>query len=138
MSDLVVRIFSFSYRTGLPQDTSGHGGGFVFDLRCLPNPGRDPQFKEMTGLDEGVRRWLEAEPEVDAYRTHVLALVDQAVGKYVERGFDHLSIAFGCTGGQHRSVYFADLVSRHLRHRHAVEVVTEHVEQYRLGRLTRA
>ena len=126
---LTVHITSFSYRQGLPPDETGHGGGFVFDCRSLPNPGRYPEFAEVTGRDPPVVRFLEAAPEVEAFWSHVSPLVDAHVENFRDRDFSHLSVAFGCTGGQHRSVYFAERLARHLRERHPdVTVRVEHAE----------
>ena len=111
----------------LPPDESGHGGGYVFDCRCLNNPGREPGFETETGRGEKVRHYLEPLPAVQAFGEHVLGLVDIAVTNYLERGFEHLSFAFGCTGGQHRSVYFAEKVFHHLNQRDGVTVSIEHM-----------
>ena len=107
--------WDFSLRRALPMDPSGNGGGFVFDCRALPNPGREPQYRAFTGQDECVIEYLERYPEVQAFKDHTFALVDQAVRNYLERKFNHLMVCFGCTGGQHRSVYFAEQTARHLR-----------------------
>lgn len=112
---LTVQVMSFSFRRALPMDPSGNGGGFVFDCRALPNPGREPQYRAFTGQDDCVIEYLERYPEVQAFKDHTFALVDQSVRKYMERNFDHLMVCFGCTGGQHRSVYFAEQTARHLR-----------------------
>lgn len=127
-SVLHVRIESFSYKRGLPVGDPAHGGGFIFDCRCLPNPGREAEFKPFTGLDKVVVTYLEVKPEVAEFRAHVFALVDQAVKNYRERGFEYLSVAFGCTGGQHRSVYFAELLGAHLANREGVYVEVRHRE----------
>jgi RNase adaptor protein for sRNA GlmZ degradation len=116
---LTVEITSFSYKALLPPhlftlDGGRHGGGFVFDCRALPNPGREERFKLATGLDLDVINYLEACPEVWSFREHVFALIDASVSKYLERGFDFLSVSFGCTGGQHRSVYFTEKLCSHL------------------------
>jgi aminoglycoside/choline kinase family phosphotransferase len=111
---LTVQISSFSYRAGLPREGGPHGGGFVFDCRSLPNPGRSPDYAELTGLDPAVASFLEACPEVEAFWTRISPLVEAHVENYRRRGFTDLAVAFGCTGGQHRSVYFAERLSRHL------------------------
>lgn len=111
---LTVRVQSFSFRRALPMDPSGNGGGFVFDCRALPNPGREPQYRSFTGKDTCVVEYLERYPEVEDFKRHVFALVDAAVDNYRERRFNHLMVSFGCTGGQHRSVYFAEQTARHL------------------------
>jgi aminoglycoside/choline kinase family phosphotransferase len=112
---LRVHVSSFSYHRGLPPDESGHGGGFVFDCRALPNPGRHAEFVELTGLDPSVIRWLEACSEIPTFWAHVTPLVDAHVSNFRTRGFTDLAVAFGCTGGQHRSVYFAERIARHIR-----------------------
>lgn len=114
---LTINVGSFSYRNGYPEDLSGHGGGFVFDLRALHNPGRYAEYTELCGLDEPVIRFLEGVPEVDRFWDHVRSLIDLQVETYLTRGFSSLSVYFGCTGGQHRSVYFAERLSRHLKQR---------------------
>ncbi|HET6618090.1 MAG TPA: RNase adapter RapZ [Gemmatimonadota bacterium] len=111
---LTVHVESFSYRRGFPEDVAGHGGGFVFDCRALPNPGRLEEFRNSTGRSESVARFLEAEPGLEPFWDHVRGLVETQVEVYRSRGFTSLSIAFGCTGGQHRSVYFAEKLARHL------------------------
>jgi aminoglycoside/choline kinase family phosphotransferase len=111
---LTVHVHSFSYRRGYPQDVGGHGGGFVFDCRALPNPGRLEEYRTSTGRADAVARYLEAEPGFGPFWESVRTLVDAQVDVYRERGFTSLSIAFGCTGGQHRSVYLAEKLARHL------------------------
>jgi aminoglycoside/choline kinase family phosphotransferase len=130
---LVVRVTSFSFHRGLPKDDSGHGGGFIFDARSLPNPGREEQFKPLTGKDAPVAEYLERQPSVHEYLAHTEALVDSSVESYGSRGFKHLSIAFGCTGGQHRSVYLAEQMAKHLREQ-GIDVVVEHRELESAGR----
>src|SRR5579864_6262204 len=103
---LVARIFSFSFhRGGPPKDESGHGGGFVFDARSLPNPGREERFKALTGKDAPVIEYLSQQKSVHQYLANVIALVDSSISNYRQRGFKNLAVSFGCTGGQHRSVY---------------------------------
>ncbi len=116
-SRLQVAIASFSYRNGYPEDAGGHGGGFVFDCRAIHNPGRYDDFRSLTGLDAEVIDFLEGDDAVETAFDAIATLVDAAVTSYLERGFDSLSVAFGCTGGQHRSVYFAERLARHLSER---------------------
>jgi hypothetical protein len=115
---LHVHVASFSYRDGWPPDESGHGGGHVFDCRWLPNPGRLQELSGLTGRDAPIVRFLEGIPETEVFWGHVVALVDAHVANFRERNFSDLSVAFGCTGGQHRSVYFAERMARHVRERH--------------------
>jgi aminoglycoside/choline kinase family phosphotransferase len=113
---LTVHITSFSYkRGGYPADDTGHGGGFVFDCRSLHNPGRYPEYRQLTGQDQPVIEFLEREEEVERFWDDVRDLAERAVSRYLERGFSHISVAFGCTGGQHRSVYFAERLAKHFR-----------------------
>jgi len=128
-TELTVSITSFSYKKGIPADPSGNGGGFVFDCRALPNPGRLPEFQKLTGKDREVMNYLEAFPEVDAFLTSAFQLVDQSVAGYLDRKFSHLSVQFGCTGGQHRSVYSAERMAAHLREHFPVRIVLHHREQ---------
>jgi len=124
---LTVQVQSFSFKKGIPQDPSPNGGGFVFDCRALPNPGREPQYRAFTGQDACVIEYLEQYPAIDTFREHVFALADQSIGNYLERHFDHLMISFGCTGGQHRSVYFAEQTARHIREKYPnVQVDLKH------------
>lgn len=123
---LTVVVQSFSFKKGLPEDPSGNGGGFVFDCRALPNPGREKEFAHNTGRDECVIQYLERYPEVADFKNHVNGLVDAAVTNYRERHFNHLMVSFGCTGGQHRSVYFAEQTARHLRERFPDIIVDLH------------
>ncbi len=125
--NLVVRIFSFSYHRGLPQDESGNGGGFVFDGRSIPNPAREQGFKALTGLDQPVIEYLQRQEATGPYLASVKTLVDSSVENYRRRGFKHLMVSFGCTGGQHRSVYLAEELAKHLRSRNGVEVVVRHL-----------
>ena len=114
---LTIHVGSFSYKKGYPEDIGGHGGGFVFDMRALHNPGRYAEYVDLCGLDQPVHAFLEGVPEVEQYWQHVVALIDDQVETYLTRGFNSLSVQFGCTGGQHRSVYFAERLARHLRQR---------------------
>ncbi|MBI4544273.1 MAG: phosphotransferase [Gemmatimonadetes bacterium] len=127
---LTVHIGSFSYKAGYPQDATGHGGGFVFDCRGVPNPGRNPEFAGLCGLDGVVVEFLESKPEATAFWDNVRGLIDAQIEAYTRRGFTSLSVDFGCTGGQHRSVYFADRLARHLRQRFPkVNVRVSHREE---------
>jgi aminoglycoside/choline kinase family phosphotransferase len=114
---LHVNIHSFSYRRGYPDDESGHGGGFVFDCRALPNPGRQARYEALTGLDSDVASFIERLPEASRFWEGVRSMTDAQIESYLARRFWSLSIAFGCTGGQHRSVYFAERTAAHLRER---------------------
>jgi len=132
---LVVRIFSFSFhRGGPPKDETGHGGGFVFDVRSLPNTGREERFKALTGKDAPVIEYLQQHKSVDDYLKNAEALVDGSIDNYQSRGFKSLTASFGCTGGQHRSVYLAEQLAKHLRARGGVEVVLRHLELEKMGR----
>jgi aminoglycoside/choline kinase family phosphotransferase len=131
---LVVRVFSFSFHRGLPSDETGNGGGFVFDGRSLPNPGREDRFKALTGKDAPVIDYLEKQESVQQYLTNALSLVDASVSTYQKRGFKNLMVSFGCTGGQHRSVYLAEQLAKHLHGRNGVEVVVRHRELEGMGR----
>ncbi len=130
--NLEVRIFSFSFHRGLPGDDSGNGGGFIFDGRSLPNPGREDRFKVLTGKDAPVIDYLNQQESVHQFLASVMSLVDASVSSYQRRGFKHLMVSFGCTGGQHRSVYLAEQLAKHLRGRSGVEVVVTHRELDRL------
>jgi len=130
---LTVRIFSFSFHRGLPQDDTGNGGGFVFDGRSLPNPGREDRFKTLTGKDAAVIDYLNQQESVHQFLARAISLVDASVSTYQSRGFKHLMVSFGCTGGQHRSVYLAEQLAEHLRAKDGVEVVVRHREQEQLN-----
>jgi aminoglycoside/choline kinase family phosphotransferase len=126
---LVVRVFSFSYRKGIPDDESGNGGGYVFDCRSTHNPGRYEPYKQLTGLDEPVIRFLEDDGEILTFLDSVYRLADAHVERYLQRGFTSLMFSFGCTGGQHRSVYSAQHLAEHIHQKYGVEVRICHREQ---------
>lgn len=125
---LIVTVKSFSYKKGIPTDSSGNGGGFVFDCRGLPNPGRLDGLKEYTGLDEQVSDYLEHFVEVQEFKDKAFGLVDLTVQNYLSRGFSNLMVSFGCTGGQHRSVYMAENLSRYLKETFDAEINLQHRE----------
>src|SRR5213593_3781454 len=131
--NLIVRIFSFSFHRGWPKDETGHGGGFVFDGRNLPNPGREERFKALTGKDAPVIDYLNQQESVHQFLASALSLVDASVSEYQRRGFKNLMVSFGCTGGQHRSVYLADQLAKRLRGKNGVEVVVRHRELENVG-----
>jgi len=128
-STLTVSVNSFSYKKGLPTDDSGNGGGFIFDCRALPNPGRYNEYKDKTGMDSEVVNFLKDKNEVDDFLNNVYGLIDISLQNYIERGFTSLQINFGCTGGQHRSVFFAEKASRYIKAKYNVNVVLYHREQ---------
>ena len=133
-AELTARIFSFSFHRQAPVDESGNGGGFVFDARSLPNPGREERFRQLTGKDAAVIEYLEAQPGVHEFLGHTKALVDGEVKNFRSRGFRDLMISFGCTGGQHRSVYLAEKMAKHLSCVEGVEAVVRHIELEKMGR----
>jgi len=126
---LTVLITSFSYKKGIPKDPSGNGGGFVFDCRGLNNPGKFDEYKTVNGKDEPVIKFFEKDGEMEYFLNPIFSLVDRSVEKYLEWKFTHLMISFGCTGGQHRSVYSAERLAVHLREKYQVKVVIQHREQ---------
>ncbi len=132
--NLVVTIVSFSFHQSLPHDDTGHGGGFVFDARSLPNPGREERFMNLTGKDTPVINYLVQEETVHQFLANVMSLVDASVSSYQRRGFKSLMVSFGCTGGEHRSVYLAEQLARHLREKGGLEVVVRHSELEKLGK----
>jgi hypothetical protein len=126
---LVVRVYSFSYTKGIPEDESGNGGGYVFDCRSTHNPGRYEPYKKLTGLDEPVIRFLEDDGEILTFLDSVYKLADAHVRRYIQRGFTSLMFCFGCTGGQHRSVYSAQHLAEHIHEKFGIEVRICHREQ---------
>lgn len=126
---LCVDIYSFSYKKGIPADYSGNGGGFVWDCRAVHNPGRYAEYKKLTGLDKEVIDFLEEDGEMVEFMQSVYALADASVARYIERGFTHLQFCFGCTGGQHRSVYGAEHLAAHLYKKFGVQIRLIHREQ---------
>ncbi len=126
---LNIQVHSFSFKKGLPTDESGNGGGFIFDCRSLPNPGRLPEYKTLTGMDLEVIEYLENYKIVEIFKQHVFSIVDISVKNYLERGFTNLQINFGCTGGQHRSVYFAEQLSKYLQQNYDAKIILFHREQ---------
>ena len=126
---LVVEIRSFSYRKGIPEDNFGNGGGYVFDCRGILNPGRIEKYKTQTGRDKEVQEFLLHKTDMPAFLQHVYGLVDISVQDYIRRGFESLTVNFGCTGGQHRSVFAADKLAEHLREKFQVKVKVKHIEQ---------
>ena len=128
-SALTVTVYSFSFKKGLPTDESGNGGGYVFDCRSTHNPGKYEEFKQMTGLDKPVIDFLEKDGEILTFLESVDKLVDHHVERFLERGFTHLQVAFGCTGGQHRSVYCAEHVAKRLKEKYGVKIHLIHRER---------
>jgi aminoglycoside/choline kinase family phosphotransferase len=131
---LTVRIFSFSFHQGLPKDETGNGGGFVFDGRSLPNPGREERFKPLTGRDAPVIEYLNQQESVHQFFASVLSLVDASISSYQQRRFMNLMVSFGCTGGQHRSVFLAEQLAKRLRGRNDLDVLVRHVELEKIGK----
>ena len=126
---LVVRVMSFSYKKGIPADPSGNGGGFVFDCRAVNNPGKYERYTHFTGMDEPVIQFLEEDGEIKPFLDQAYQLVDFSVKRYMDRGFQNLMVSFGCTGGQHRSVYSAEKMAQHINEKFGVEVQLIHREQ---------
>ena len=125
----MIRVYSFSYKKGIPEDESGNGGGYVFDCRAVHNPGRYDEYKSLTGLDAEVIRFLEDDGEITTFLQHVYCLADAHLSRYIERGFDNLMFSFGCTGGQHRSVYCAEHLAQHLNEKFGIEILLCHRER---------
>jgi len=125
---LIVDVISFSFKKGLPTDNSGNGGGYIFDCRSTHNPGRFAEYRTLTGLDTPVRTFLEEDGEILQFLRSVVRLADFHVQRFQQRGFTHVQFAFGCTGGQHRSVYSAQYLAEHLHKQFGVEVHLQHRE----------
>lgn len=125
---LEVRIYSFAYKKGIPVDTSGNGGGYVFDCRSINNPGKYEYYRQFNGMDPEVIKFLEDDGEILVFLDHVYALVDAHVKRFMERKFTHLQVSFGCTGGQHRSVYCAEHLAEHLAKKFDIKISVSHRE----------
>jgi RNase adaptor protein for sRNA GlmZ degradation len=131
---LTVSIHSFSYRKGMPHDFTGNGGGHVFDCRILSNPGKEPKYQNLTGCDNEIETYLNNLPETEMFFNHIKGIVSQSVSRYMERGFNNLMVSFGCTGGQHRSVYCAEHIAAFLRKQFPnIRVLIYHHEQKHLN-----
>lgn len=128
-AELVVDVMSFSYKRGIPDDLSGNGGGFVFDCRAIHNPGRYEPYKKLTGMDKPVIEFLEKDSNIAAFLENAYSMVDEMVDTYIKRGFKHVQVCCGCTGGQHRSVYSAEHIARHVADKFGVKVVVTHIMQ---------
>ncbi|WP_313377209.1 RNase adapter RapZ [Chishuiella sp.] len=130
MAKLNINVRSFSYKKGIPTDPTGNGGGFVFDCRGILNPGRIEKYKTQTGRDEEVKKYLETETKIAVFLTGVFQVIDISIEDYIQRGFENLEINFGCTGGQHRSVYSADATAKYIEEKFPeVQVTLHHVVQ---------
>jgi RNase adaptor protein for sRNA GlmZ degradation len=129
-----IVVQSFSYKKGgIPKDDTENGGGFVFDCRGVLNPGRIEEYKKQTGMDIGVRNYLETQTLMPTFLSHVKGIIDISVQDYMARGFENLMISFGCTGGQHRSVYATDIIATYLTEKYDVAIVKFHCEQAQLN-----
>jgi aminoglycoside/choline kinase family phosphotransferase len=124
--DLIVRVYSFSYRYKMPYDISGNGGGFVFDCRAIPNPGKIEKYKHLTGRNKKVADFLKSQPAAIKFLNESINMVEQIVENYIERGWRDLMVCYGCTGGQHRSVFCAESLARHLKKKYKVKVILKH------------
>lgn len=126
---LLVNISSFSYKKGLPVDSTEHGGGYIFDCRAIHNPGRYEEYKKLNGTDKEVIKFLDKEEEMQNFLQNVYSLIDKHIEKYLKRNFDYLAVHFGCTGGQHRSVYAAEHLFEYIRKKYNVKITLNHREQ---------
>lgn len=126
---LKITINSFSYKKGLPIDKTGNGGGFVFDCRCLPNPFKFEEYRYYCGEDRQIEEFFSKKPVVEVFIANVLNIISIAIDKYINRDFANLSISFGCTGGQHRSVYLAKLTAEYLKLKYQVDIELNHLEK---------
>lgn len=126
---LSVTVYSFSFKRGIPEDASGNGGGYVFDCRSTNNPGRYEEYKQLTGLDQPVIDFLEKDGEILTFLDSCWKLIDHHVERFMERGFDHMQVSFGCTGGQHRSVYSAEATAHHLHDKYGISIHLIHRER---------
>ena len=126
MAKLNINVRSFSYKNGIPTDPTGNGGGFVFDCRGILNPGRIQAYKTQTGRDEEVKKYLKTETKIAVFLEGVFQIIDISIEDYLQRGFENLEINFGCTGGQHRSVYSADATAKHIQEKFPEAQVTLH------------
>jgi Predicted P-loop-containing kinase len=125
---LEVKVYSFAYKKGIPADTSGNGGGYVFDCRGINNPGKYEHYRQFTGLDQEVIKFLEDDGEVYGFLENVYSIVDAHAKRFIERKFSHLQVCFGCTGGQHRSVYCAEHLAKHLSDKFDIKITLTHRE----------
>jgi RNase adaptor protein for sRNA GlmZ degradation len=126
---LTVTINSFSYKRSIPEDSTGNGGGFIFDCRAIHNPGRYEEFKSLTGKDQQVIDFFEQHTEMHQFLGHVFSLVEMSVKKYQKINFTHLMVSFGCTGGQHRSIYCAERLADYLQNKFDIHIEVHHIEQ---------
>ncbi len=125
---MIVRIFSFSYKKSIPDDLSGNGGGFVFDCRGIHNPGRYEEYKELTGKDTDVQKFLVEKSEMSGFLSDVLSMINRHITSFKENNYRHIQISFGCTGGRHRSVYAAEKISEMLNNDTSLHVIKQHLE----------
>jgi len=126
---LNILVQSFSYKKGIPQDNSGNGGGFVFDCRGVLNPGRFEEYKKLTGRDQPVIEFLESKTKIHEFLTAAQAIVSISIDDYLARGFENLMISFGCTGGQHRSVYSTDAMAKFIKEKYNIDALVYHIIQ---------